>query len=103
MSLVKALTASAAVVSAGNQCKLYSISFSSDDEDIHVKLRTGGVVTGTVIFYLIANATVALGDAQIRWHCGDKDGVDLNDGLYLDFTNNGAAAAGTGTINVEYL
>jgi len=102
MSLLKAITVSEATVAAGTRCWLHSIAFNSDDADIHVKIRSDGVVTGTVQFYILKDLTTAIGDETFVWTAGDPRGAEFPNGFYVDFTNDGGTTAGTGTINIEY-
>lgn len=103
MSLLKCITATEQTVAVGTPCRLHSICFSSDDEDLHVKIFDGGAKgTGTRKWYMLKDATTAIGDEEVVWTAGDPKGVVLESGMNVNITNDGGSTAGTGYVNVEY-
>lgn len=103
MSLIEAITSTEQTVAVSKRCRIHGVWFSSDDEDLHVKLLDGGALgTGTVKFYILIDATTALGDERFIWVAGDPKGAMFEKGLNVNITKDGSASAGTGTINVEY-
>lgn len=102
MSILKSITATEQTVAVGTPVRLHSICFASDDEDLHVKILSGGAYgTGTQKWYILKDATTAIGDEEVVWTAGDPKGVVL-DGLNVNITKDGTTTAGTGTVNVEY-
>jgi len=96
------ITATEQTVAVTKPGKVFSISFASDDEDLHVKLLDGGAYgTGTEVWKMLIDATTALGDERFEQSFGE-DGIDFNAGINVNITKDGAAAAGTGNINLNY-